>query len=90
MLAVNLLGVDSAGSGGGDVMELIGRIGATRATRELLLDSVMQGFIHQLFVEKCACAAMAAPPAGQRVPPATAVRTLVSLCLRAPGPPNIG
>ena len=40
--SINLLGVDSAGSGGGDVMELIGRIDAKRETTELLLDEFMQ------------------------------------------------
>jgi len=50
--SINLLGVDSAGSGGGDVMELIGRIDAKRETTELLLDEFMQGFIHKLFVQK--------------------------------------
>ena len=50
--SINLKGVDSAGSGGGDVMELIGRLGARRETTELLLDSFMQGFVHELFLSK--------------------------------------
>jgi hypothetical protein len=51
---INLFGVDSSGTGEGDVMELIGRIDAKPETTELLLDSFMQGFLHKLFVEKWA------------------------------------
>ena len=50
--SINLLGVDSAGGGEGDVMELIGRIDAKRKTTELLLDSFMQGLLHKLFLQK--------------------------------------
>ena len=47
--SINLLGVDSAGDGSGDVMELVGRFDATKETTTLLLDSFMQGFIYELF-----------------------------------------
>ena len=41
-----------AGEGGGDIMELVARVDASRETTELLLDSFMQGFIYQLFRKK--------------------------------------
>jgi hypothetical protein len=47
--SINLLGVDSAGDGSGDVMELVGRFDAAKETTTLLLDSFMQGFIYELF-----------------------------------------
>ena len=47
--SINLIGVDSAGVGSGDVMELVGRFDAAKETTTLLLDSFMQGFIYQLF-----------------------------------------
>ena len=50
--SIDLEGVDSAGDGGGDVMELVGRLDASRATTELLLDSFMQGFLYDLFMQK--------------------------------------
>ena len=50
--ALDLNGIDSAGEGGGDIMELITRNGASEKTTSMLLDSFMNGFIHQLFVEK--------------------------------------
>ena len=40
---VDLNGLDSAGEGGGDVMELIGKMDASHGTHELLLDSFMNG-----------------------------------------------
>jgi len=40
---------DSAGEGGGDIMELVARLDAKRETTELVLDSFMTGFIYQLF-----------------------------------------
>ena len=47
---IDLTGVDSAGpQKGGDVMELVGLLDASDATRELLLDSVMNGFVYSLF-----------------------------------------
>ena len=50
--ALDLDGIDSAGVGGNDIMELIGRAGANRATTSLLLDSFMNGFLHRLFCQK--------------------------------------
>ena len=50
--ALDLTGIDSAGIGGGDIMELIVRTSAKRRTVELLLDSFMNGFIWKLFQEK--------------------------------------
>ena len=50
--ALSLEGVDSAGRGSGDVMELIVRIGARRRTTEMLLDSFMNGFIYTLYQQK--------------------------------------
>ena len=47
--SINLLGVDSAGDGSGDVMELVGRFDATKETTTLLLDSFMQGLLYELF-----------------------------------------
>ena len=40
--SINLAGVDSAGNGGGDVMELIGKVNARRDTTAMLLDKFMQ------------------------------------------------
>jgi hypothetical protein len=37
---------------GNDVMEIVAALDATAQTRELLLDSFMQGFIHELFLSK--------------------------------------
>ena len=45
-------GVDSTGGGGNDIMEIIGRLDASKQTREMLLDSFLNGFIHGLFVTK--------------------------------------
>lgn len=50
--SMNLRGIDSAGEGGGDIMELVARQDASKRTRELLLDSFMLGFVHSLFVQK--------------------------------------
>lgn len=50
--SLDLKNIDSAGEGGGDIMELVARNDASKPTRELLLDSFMLGFIHKLFVEK--------------------------------------
>jgi hypothetical protein len=47
--ALDLKGIDSSGTGGGDVMELIVRIGARRRCCEMLLDSFMNGFIWKLY-----------------------------------------
>jgi hypothetical protein len=44
--------VDSAGSGSGDVMELVGRFDAAKETTTMLLDSFLRGFIYQLFRQK--------------------------------------
>ena len=50
--SLDLEGIDSAGKGGGDIMELIVRAGANRATTSLLLDAFMNGFLHRLFCQK--------------------------------------
>ena len=50
--ALDLEGVDSAGKGGGDIMELIVRTGASRQTNAMLLDSFMHGFIYRLYERK--------------------------------------
>ena len=50
--SLDLNGIDSSGAGGGDVMELIARIGARKGTTSLLLDSFMNGFINDLFLSK--------------------------------------
>lgn len=52
--SMNLQGIDSAGEGGGDIMELVAREDAFRDTCALLLDSFMLGFINKLFLSKCA------------------------------------
>ena len=52
--SMNLRGIDSAGDGGGDIMELVARNDATSETCSLLLDSFMCGFINKLFQDKCA------------------------------------
>ena len=41
--SLDLNGIDSAGAGGGDIMELITRMGASKATTSMLLDSFMNG-----------------------------------------------
>ena len=50
--SISLKGIDSAGEGGGDIMELIAQIDASRRTRELVLDTFMTGFIYSLYREK--------------------------------------
>lgn len=50
--SLDLSGIDSAGAGGGDIMELIVRVDASARTTEMLLDSFMNGFIFQLFSKK--------------------------------------
>jgi len=49
---MGLDGIDSTGSSGSDVMELIGRLDASKRTREMLLDSFLQGFLFALFQSK--------------------------------------
>lgn len=53
---LNLEGIDSASSvgrsGGKDVMELVTQHGATAKTREMLLDSFMDGLLYKLFLSK--------------------------------------
>jgi hypothetical protein len=44
--------IDSVGVTGNDIMEIVASLDATDATRELLLDTFMQGFLHQLFLSK--------------------------------------
>lgn len=50
--SIDLRGIDSAGAGGGDIMELIAHMEAGKRTTELVLDSFMGGFIYSLFIEK--------------------------------------
>ena len=50
--SLDLEGVESAGKGGGDIMELIVRTGASKRTTMMLLDSFMDGFIYKLFLRK--------------------------------------
>jgi len=50
--ALDLRGIDSTGQGSGDLMELIVRLGARDRTCEMLLDTFMNGFIYQLFLDK--------------------------------------
>jgi len=50
--SINLAGIDSAGEGGGDIMELLARLDAKRETTELVLDSFMTGFLYKLFALK--------------------------------------
>jgi hypothetical protein len=49
---LDLKNIDSAGKGGGDIMELITRMDATKRTTQMLLDTFMNGFIHRLFEQK--------------------------------------
>lgn len=49
---LDLDGVDSQGSSGRDVMEIIGMADAPKATQEMLLPSFMHGFLYVLFVQK--------------------------------------
>ena len=49
---LDLEGIDSSGKGGGDIMELIVRDRANRKTTMMVLDSFMNGFIHQLYMKK--------------------------------------
>ena len=51
---IDLNFVDSGGEGGGDIMELVARMNASKETTELLLDSFMGGFLHKLFAAKWA------------------------------------
>lgn len=50
--SISLVGIDSTNSGGADMLELVARIGASRGTQMLLLDSFMQGFLYKLFLLK--------------------------------------
>ena len=49
---VHLTGIDSANRGAADVMELVGMTDAKESTQMMLLDSFMDGFLHQLFITK--------------------------------------
>ena len=49
---LDLNGIDSAGDGAHDCMELVGHPNASRATQEFILDSFMQGLVYKLFREK--------------------------------------
>ena len=44
--------IDSAGQAGNDIMEVVASLEASERTRELLLDTFMQGFLHELFLQK--------------------------------------
>ena len=49
---LDLHGIDSIGDTANDVMELVSRLDALDATKEMLLDEFMDGLLHRLFVEK--------------------------------------
>ena len=49
---IPLAWIDSARGQGGEVMELIGRFDAKELTQDMLLDEFMEGFLHQLFMDK--------------------------------------
>lgn len=51
-LHLELDGIDSIGEAANDVMELVAQIGAKQETQEMLLETFMQGFLHNLFVDK--------------------------------------
>jgi len=50
--ALDLAGIDSSGSGGGDLMELVVAAGAKQGCREMILDSFLNGFLYTLYQEK--------------------------------------
>ena len=45
---MELTEIDSAGAFGNDLMEIVASLSANNRTQELLLDSFMQGFMHEL------------------------------------------
>ena len=49
---IALHGIDSIGNSNNDVMDLIIRHDASEKTQQMLDDSMMQGFIHKLFMQK--------------------------------------
>ena len=49
---ISLLGIDSAGTGANDAMEIICREDASHVTTEFILDSCMAGFLFNLFEAK--------------------------------------
>ena len=49
---MELTEIDSSSEGGNDIMEVVASLDATPMTRELLLDTFMQGFLHELFLSK--------------------------------------
>jgi hypothetical protein len=49
---INLGGIDSAGDGGNDVLEIVCEPNALPATTALLLDDVFFGLLHKLIVKK--------------------------------------
>jgi len=49
---MELTEIDSAGEHGNDLMEIVASLSANSRTQELLLDSFMQGFMHELFLSK--------------------------------------
>lgn len=52
--SMSLVGIDSSGVGGGDIMELIVSVGAGKATTAMLLDDFMNGFIFSFYQRKWA------------------------------------
>ena len=52
MHSINLAGIDSAGDGNGDIMELVTRMDADTGCTSLLLDEFMQGLVYKLFLDK--------------------------------------
>eukprot|EP00966_Prymnesium_polylepis_P056063 1297043-Prymnesium_polylepis.1 len=52
---ISLVGIDSVGNGGSDVLELVCEPDALRETAALLLDDVFFGLLHKLVLTKWAC-----------------------------------
>ena len=49
---IDLSGIDSAGEGGNDLMELVGSTNASKETASMVLDSFMNGLLNDLFGQK--------------------------------------
>ena len=49
---IDMRGIDSIGSGGNDVLELLGKLDALPETQEMLLDSFIDGIFHKLYTQK--------------------------------------
>ena len=49
---IDLEGIDSAGEGGNDLMELVGSSEASKETASMILDTFMNGLVNDLFIQK--------------------------------------